>query len=176
MILSIVAYRPVARQRPRNKQRVQPLPCNRRMFLSNGSVNTFPQKQNDTTTQLQWKRMCFLRSPFREEDNSVGPVKLSVVSWKSAFEEKTRRLPWNGRQPGTDLLDGWQLSWALQGRLRSNGVIVELAVGKRSFAGYSQDSNDVSAGSWRISTVISRCYGTAIDTAWKRLSGYCGDL
>jgi hypothetical protein len=39
-----VAYRPVARQRPRNKERVQPLLCNRRinkrLFLGNGSVNT----------------------------------------------------------------------------------------------------------------------------------------
>jgi hypothetical protein len=44
-----VAYEPVTRQRPRNKQRVQPLLCNRqinkRPFLSNGLVNTFPWKR-----------------------------------------------------------------------------------------------------------------------------------
>jgi hypothetical protein len=51
-----VTYRPVARQRPRNNQRVQPLLCNRRIdeepYLSSGSVvTTFPQKR--TRTQ-QW--------------------------------------------------------------------------------------------------------------------------
>jgi hypothetical protein len=41
---NIVAYtcKPVARQRPRNKQRLQPLPCNERInkrpFLRNASV------------------------------------------------------------------------------------------------------------------------------------------
>jgi hypothetical protein len=45
----IVAYRHIARQRPR-KKRVQPLLCNRRtskrLFLSNSSINTFPRKQH----------------------------------------------------------------------------------------------------------------------------------
>jgi hypothetical protein len=48
--LAVVAYRPVARQRPRNKQRVLPLLCSRRInkrpFLSNGSVSTLPQKRD----------------------------------------------------------------------------------------------------------------------------------
>jgi hypothetical protein len=36
---------------------------------------------------------------------------------------------------------------------------------------------DLSAGSWRISTIRSRCQGTVVDTAdWKRLSGCYGDL
>jgi hypothetical protein len=43
------AYRPVTRQRPRSKQRVQLLLWNRRIikvpFLSNGSVNAFPRKR-----------------------------------------------------------------------------------------------------------------------------------
>jgi hypothetical protein len=36
---------------------------------------------------------------------------------------------------------------------------------------------ELESGSWRISTVRSRCHGTdAEDTAgWKRLSGCCGD-
>jgi hypothetical protein len=42
--IHIEAYRPVSRQRPRNKQRVQLFLCNRRTnkrpFLGNGSVNT----------------------------------------------------------------------------------------------------------------------------------------
>jgi hypothetical protein len=45
----IVVYRPGDKQTPRNKQRVQPLLCNRqinkRPFLSNGSVNMFPRKR-----------------------------------------------------------------------------------------------------------------------------------
>jgi hypothetical protein len=44
----IAAYKPVAGQRPRNGQ-VQPMlysrKINKHLFLSNGSVNTFPQKQ-----------------------------------------------------------------------------------------------------------------------------------
>jgi hypothetical protein len=38
-------------------------------------------------------------------------------------------------------------SRALQGRLRRDGAIAELTVDKGSVAGYSPDSNDVSAGS-----------------------------
>jgi hypothetical protein len=53
-------------------------------------------------------------------------VQLSVVSWKSACEEKTMRLVWNGRQPGTQSVEFWQFSWALQGRLRRDGAIVQL--------------------------------------------------
>jgi hypothetical protein len=43
-------------------------------------------------------------------------------------------------------VEGWQLSRALQGRLRTNGAIVELTFDRNSFAGNSPDSNDVSAG------------------------------
>jgi hypothetical protein len=75
----------------------------------------------------------------------------SVVSWKSACEGN--RLVWNGRQPGIQLVEGWQLSWALHGRLRRGGAIVESIVNKNWVAGYSPDSNDVNAGSWGISTV-----------------------
>jgi hypothetical protein len=39
-------------------------------------------------------------------------VQLWAASWKSACEEKTRRLVWNGRQSGTQLVqlsvDSWQ--------------------------------------------------------------------
>jgi hypothetical protein len=45
------------------------------------------------------------------------------------------------------LVEGWQLSRALQGRLRRDGAIVELRVDKSSVAAYLLDSNDVSAGS-----------------------------
>jgi hypothetical protein len=49
----IVAYRPVAREKPRNKQRVQPLLCNRRInktFLGNGSVNSSRGNKHASTT------------------------------------------------------------------------------------------------------------------------------
>jgi hypothetical protein len=53
----IMAHTPVARERPRNEQRIQPLLCNGRTnkmpFLSNDSLNTFPRKRdahNNTVT------------------------------------------------------------------------------------------------------------------------------
>lgn len=80
----IVAYRYVARQRPR-KKRVQPLLFNRRInkrpFLSNNSVNMSPRKQHNRTIQLQWKKGRFLldpprgyiaRTPDRLRSSSVG--------------------------------------------------------------------------------------------------------
>jgi hypothetical protein len=42
---------------------------------------------------------------------------------------------------------GWQLSRALQGRLRRDGAIVEMTADKSSVTGYSPNSIDVSAGS-----------------------------
>jgi hypothetical protein len=54
-------------------------------------------------------------------------------------------------------VEGWQLSRALQGRLRRDGAIAEFTVDKSSVAGYSPGSNDMSTGSWRISTVRNRC-------------------
>jgi hypothetical protein len=44
-------------------------------------------------------------------------------------------------------VEGWQLSRALQGRLRTEGAIVDLSVTKISVPGYSPNSKDVSAGS-----------------------------
>jgi hypothetical protein len=57
----------------------------------------------------------------------------------------------------TQLVEGWQLSRAVQGRLRRDGAVIELTVDKGSIAGYSPDSSDVSAGSCRISSVRIRC-------------------
>jgi hypothetical protein len=59
-------------------------------------------------------------------------VQLSVVSWKSACKEKTRRLVWNDHQPRDPHSWGLIVSWALQGRLRRVGEIVELTFDKRS--------------------------------------------
>jgi hypothetical protein len=81
----------------------------------------------------------------------------SVVSWKSSCEEKIRRLVWIGRNPGIQLVEGWQLRGTLQWRLRTDDAIVDLTVDKSSVAGNSPYSNDVRVGSWRISTVRSRC-------------------
>jgi hypothetical protein len=43
-------------------------------------------------------------------------------------------------------VEGWQLSRTLQGRLRKDGVIVELTADKGSIERYSPDSNKVSVG------------------------------
>jgi hypothetical protein len=43
-----------------------------------------------------------------------------------------------------------------------DGAIVELTVENNSVAGYSPERYDVSAGSLRISTIRSRCYGTTV--------------
>jgi hypothetical protein len=65
----IEAYRHIARQRSRKKQRVQPWLCYRRInklpFLSNSSVKTSPRKQHNTRIQLQWKKGSFLLSLLR---------------------------------------------------------------------------------------------------------------
>jgi hypothetical protein len=78
-----------------------------------------------------------------------------VVSWKSSCEEKTRRLVWNGHQSGSCQLlrEDWQFCWALQGRLRRDSAIVQLI---RVLHGWLWQKN-MSMGSWRISTVRSRC-------------------
>jgi hypothetical protein len=44
-------------------------------------------------------------------------------------------------------VEGWQLSQAVQERLRRNGAVVELTADKSSVAGYSPESNDLSARS-----------------------------
>jgi hypothetical protein len=59
----------------------------------------------------------------------------------------TPRLYSEDPGPLKSSVEGWQLSRALQGRLRRDGVIVELTVDKSSVVGYSPGSNDVSAGS-----------------------------
>jgi hypothetical protein len=84
-------------------------------------------------------------------------VQLSVLSWNSACEEKTVGLVWNGRPPGTQLVEDWQLSGALQGRLISDGAITELTIDKSSVARYSPNNNDMSAGRWRMLTVRIHC-------------------
>jgi hypothetical protein len=70
------------------------------------------------------------------------------------------------------------LSRALQGRLRRDGAIVELKVEKSSVAGYSPDSNDVSAGAEEspLLEAVARERLLKTQQARKRLSGCCGDL
>jgi hypothetical protein len=124
-----VAYRPVAKLWPckqwpslDNAHKIHAC-SNRTMglckpFVGKGSVNTFPRKR--TLTQ-QYKN-----------DVECGPrrgvflktVQLAVVIWKSACEEKTRRLVWKGRQPGTQLVVSsawedkkrWRYSWVDSGK------------------------------------------------------------
>jgi hypothetical protein len=67
-------------------------------------------------------------------------------------------------------VEGWQFSQAVQGRLRRDGAVVALTIKKSLVAGYSPGSNDLSAGSSRISTVRSHCQGMAVEGAaeWKK--------
>jgi hypothetical protein len=125
----ILAYRLVARQRPGNKKRnIRPIyeqrlgkhvPAETRrtqQYSYNGKGGVFYVVRAEKLKRRQLR-----------QSSSVP-----VVSWKSACEEKTRRLVWNGRQPGTQLVEGWQLSRPLQGRLRRDGAIVELTVDRSS--------------------------------------------
>jgi hypothetical protein len=50
----------------------------------------------------------------------------------------------NVRQPGIELVEGWQLSQALQGSLSRDGAIVGLTGDRSSVAGYSLDGNGTS--------------------------------
>jgi hypothetical protein len=88
-----VAYRRVTRQRPRNKQRVQELLCNRRInkrpFLSNGSVKTFPRKRTRNNRRTVFSIWSASRS--YKEGNWGNPVQLSVESW--ALQGRLRRGP-----------------------------------------------------------------------------------
>jgi hypothetical protein len=47
----------------------------------------------------------------------------------------------------SESVKGWQLYRVVQGRMRRDDAIVKLTVEKGSVAGYSPDSNDVSAES-----------------------------
>jgi hypothetical protein len=79
----------------------------------------------------------------------------SLVSWKLACEE-------NGHQPGARLIvKGWQLSRALQGRLRLQGAIVKLTVDTSSVEGYSREAEESSlleavARGWLLKTASWR--------------------
>jgi hypothetical protein len=81
----VVAYRPVAGQRPRNGQ-VEPLLYNRQInqapFLSNGSINRLPRKEY--LGNLPWQqdkcwRRCFLLGPTRVYVTRI-PAEL-LVEW-----------------------------------------------------------------------------------------------
>jgi hypothetical protein len=96
-----VAYRPLARQGPRNKQ-VQPLLCNRqinkRPFLSNGSTNTFPRKRICKQQYTYcWKRGVFYVVLSEElKRRELGqPVQFSFAR----EPQKRRRHSW---------VDSWQ--------------------------------------------------------------------
>jgi hypothetical protein len=100
---NIVAYRPVDRQRPRNKQEVQPSLCirptNKRPFLSNGSVNTFRRKRA-LIRQEKVFTMWSVQSCYKEE-NWGNPFiwGLSVQLSSARESEKRWRYIW---------VDSWQ--------------------------------------------------------------------
>jgi hypothetical protein len=104
----------------------------------------------------------------RAEELSWRQLRWPIVSWKSAYEEKTRRLVWNGRQPGTQLVEGSQFSWPLQGRLRRDGAVVELTVDRRwrergKLRNLHCEKPLLGNGCWR-------------QQAGRSLSGCCDDL
>jgi hypothetical protein len=78
----------------------------------------------ETNTLATIEERCFRCGPRRRVILKAIKLTSSVVSLKSACEEKTR-----------------------QGRLRSDGAIVELKVDENSDAEYSPESNDTSAQS-----------------------------
>jgi hypothetical protein len=65
---------------------------------------------------------------------------------------------------------GWQLSLALQGRLRRDEAVVQLTVDNSSVAGYSRDSKKVSAEMGRIFVVKIRYQETTSESKLRRLS------
>jgi hypothetical protein len=169
-LVHIVAYRPVAKlwlckQWPLLGNARNIHTCNNRTmglwnpFLSNGLVNTFLwRRRRDTTIQLQWKWWCFLLGP------SQGCIvrtlgQLRQFSWKSVCEEKTRRLVWNGCQPGTQLVEGCQL----------RGSSVRQAVKKRDSCKRASVKRRLSV--WYLECVIQwDCYSSCVKSiARKRL-------
>jgi hypothetical protein len=136
-----LAYRPVSRQRPRNKHRVQPLLCHRRInelpFLGNGSVNL-------TITIEKLLEAVF-----------------SVGSTQSLYNEDPR--PTKGITEKQLAVDSWQLS-----------------VGMRELTTVPHGrpwQENLSAWSWRIFTVRSRCRKRLVKTAgWKMLCRCCSEL
>jgi hypothetical protein len=70
------------------------------------------------------------------------------------------------------------LSRALQGRLRTDGDIVELTVDKKLFEGYSPDINDVSTEGEEspLLEAVARQRMVKTQQAGKRFNGCCGDL
>jgi hypothetical protein len=99
------------------------------MFSFGSAPRPPAELQSVVSSSVEWSDVKYL----------VGEWESSVVSWKSVCEEKTRRLVWNGRQIGTQL--------------------VELTVDKSSAQQLWQE--ELSAGRWRISLGRSRFQETA---------------
>jgi hypothetical protein len=117
----IVANRPIARQRPRNKQRVQTLLCvrqiNRPPFLSSGSVNTFPQKgdaHNNIVTmgtggvfyvvrveELKRRQLGQSSYPRVEAGSNTSTVTLRVVGGKEKGSLKCETVKYGHESQGT---------------------------------------------------------------------------
>jgi hypothetical protein len=101
---NIVACRPVAGQRPRNRL-VQPLLCNRRInkrpFMRNGSVNAF----RGTNAHATVEERCFRCDPRRGVIKKGIGATSSVVGWRFR-----RALQWRLKEMA--LWFRWQLSSA----------------------------------------------------------------
>jgi hypothetical protein len=78
----------------------------------------------ETNTRVTIEAGCFRCAPHWEVILKTIKLISSVVRWKPACEEKTRRLVWNGRQPETQLVEGWIFSGILYGRLRRKDLCV----------------------------------------------------
>jgi hypothetical protein len=117
------------------------------------AVGSAPNLYNEDTSQAAVSCQQFSWVKWHE----VAGWWVREFSWKSAYEEKTRRFVWNGHQPGTQLVEGCQL----------RGSSVWEVVKKRAVRVWLWQEN-LSAGSWRISLGRSHCQ--------ERVGGDCNWL
>jgi hypothetical protein len=130
-----------------------------------------------TTIELLLETVFSVRSVPKSylEDNWGDPAwELSVVSWKLASEEKTRRAVWNGRQPGSCQLRAEFCKWVCEEMallFSWQWVDREFCTGgceDRTWAREPEDSSLLEA--------FTRELLMKTQQAGKRLSVCCGDL
>jgi hypothetical protein len=135
---NIVRYRPVAKR----------WLCKHQQLLCNKRINKHPflllDYKNRNGVIYVFRARCYKQDSLEERVScwlELSAVQWSEVTWSSCLvservqlsEEKTRRFVWNGRQPGTQLVE---LSWQ------------ELCTGccdKRTWAWEAEESPSVEA-------------------------------
>jgi hypothetical protein len=130
--------------------KINPLLCNRRIskrpFLGNGSVDT------PTTIEDLLKAVISVRSAPRLYNVDHRPAELIIEreSWESAVQFRSGHLEvssWQLAAGNWDIIGSWQLWLGIEGTRR----VLHGRLGQE----------DLSVGSWRISTVRSHCQGAA---------------